>query len=92
MLSRFHPIPERHGQTDRHNCYIDIVIKNVNHLVLRYCCCSAVFAMMFVCFELSNNVRSFVRILATSVIRAGGRLCDNIRQVAHLAAWSVGRG
>jgi len=64
MLSRFHPIPERHGQTDRHNCYIDIVIKNVNHLVLRYCCCSAVFAMMFVCFELSNNVRSFVRIFS----------------------------
>ena len=24
MLSRFHLIPERHGQTDRQNCYINI--------------------------------------------------------------------
>ena len=24
MLSRFHLIPERHGRTDRHNCYINI--------------------------------------------------------------------
>jgi len=24
VLSRFHLIPERHGQTDGHNCYINI--------------------------------------------------------------------
>jgi len=24
MLSRFHLIPERHGQTDGQNCYINI--------------------------------------------------------------------
>jgi len=24
MLSRFHPIPERYGQTDGQNCYINI--------------------------------------------------------------------
>ena len=27
MLSRFHLIPERHRQTDRQNCYINIAIK-----------------------------------------------------------------
>ena len=27
VLSRFHPIPERNGQTDRQNCYINIARK-----------------------------------------------------------------
>jgi len=31
MLSRFHLIPERHGQTDGQNCYINIACRKIEH-------------------------------------------------------------
>ena len=34
MLSHFHLIPERHGQTDRHNFYISVLTRDKNVHIL----------------------------------------------------------
>ena len=63
MLSRFHLIPERHGQTDGQNCYINIArqcgdLKCGNHLELseniRNCSHFVVFLELYIPGSLSR--------------------------------------